>query len=473
MGYLIAFIILLILFVLLITIVPVVMVVYLKKKQLKLTFVPKSQTSFKKIVQKTKDLEEECEDLNNKNNELKKAISDQNLQIDLLKKNNENFLLNATSLTAEQAKKELFNLLKIKFKKELAQEYVKIKHEFNEAQEIYAQNILVETMEQIAEPLIVERSLFNIDIIDENLKGKIIGRDGRNKAVFENEGGVDLIVDRQQPIVGISTPNPIRREIARIVMQKLIDSKNIDINRIELLFKEEREKFEKKVFEIGKNVVEQTLGFFDLPEGIYSYIGRMKFRNSYGQNILSHSLEVAEYAERIAKLINIDPIKAKKAAFFHDIGKTIDFESDLDHVEAGLLIAKKFNLDDYIYNAIESHHNKVIPTTIYGALVKIVDTLSAARPGARVNSYDEYYSRVKELETICMRFEGVKSAYVIKSGRQLRVIVDSNLVSDEQLELLGHEIKVAIEENDLLTNYKIKIVLIKEKRISIDTNIIG
>lgn len=473
MGYLIAFIILLILFVLLITIVPVVMVVYLKKKQLKLALVPKSQTSFKKAIQKSKDLEEECEDLNNKNNELKKTISDQNLQIDLLKKSNENFLLNATSLTAEQAKKELFNLLKIKFKKELAQDYAKIKHEFNEAQEIYAQNILVETMEQIAEPLIVERSLFNIDIVDENLKGKIIGRDGRNKAVFENEGGVDLIVDRQQPIVGISTPNPIRREIARVVMQKLIDSKNIDINRIELLFKEEREKFEKKAFEIGKNVAEQTLGFFDLPEGIYPYIGRMKFRNSYGQNILSHSLEAAEYAERIAKLINIDPIKAKKAAFFHDIGKTIDFESNLDHVEAGLLISKKFNLDDYIYNAIESHHNKVIPTTIYGALVKIVDTLSAARPGARVNSYDEYYNRVKELEAICMRFDGVKSAYVIKSGRQLRVIVDSNLVSDEQLDLLSHEIKTAIEESDLLANYKIKIVLIKEKRISIETNIIG
>lgn len=473
MEYFTPFIVLLILFVLIAIIFPVGLIVFMKIKQLKLFMIPKEQWNHSKLVKENKNLTSELEVLenkfkilNNQKNELEKDIIEE-------KNKTEKLLLKVNNLTETQAKNELLEFMKNKYRKEVANDYIKIKNEFNESYQIYAQNILVETMEQISEPFIVERSLYNIKITDDNIKGKIIGRDGRNKAAFENEGGVDLIVDRQQPIIGIASPNPIRREIARIVMEKLIDSKNIDINRIELLFKEERDKFQVNLQEIGRSIIEDQLGFYDFPKDLYPYIGRMKYRNSYGQNILSHSLEVAEISERIAKLIGIDPIEAKKVSFFHDIGKTIDYESNMDHVEAGLIIAKKFNLSKNIYNGIESHHGKVIPTSIYAALVKVSDTLSAARPGARINSFEEYFERVTELENICYSFNGVKSAYVIKSGRQLRVIVDSSLYNDIELEELGHKIKTEIENHELLGNYKVKLVLIKETKVILETNTIN
>ncbi|MCV3743438.1 HDIG domain-containing protein [Ureaplasma sp. ES3154-GEN] len=469
--YLILFYILLSLFVIIALSLIVGLIVLFKKKQLKLIWIRKDQVDLYKKIREFDNLKAEKNKLQDQYDILISEKEDCLNQIAELKRTYEQWLLKANNYSEQEAKQELLNYMHQKHKKELAKDYLKQKRDFDEYFKYYANNILVDTMQNLAEPLIVERSLFNITMQDDSLKGKIIGRDGRNKAVFENVAGVDLIVDRQQPIIGVSSPNPIRREIASLAMKRLIESKNIDSNRIELIYEEEKNKFDENLKIIGKDVLENQLGFFDFIPEVYEYVGRMKFRTSYGQNILTHSLECAQLAEMIAKELGIDSVKAKKVAFFHDIGKTIDFESDLDHVEAGVLLGHRLKFDADIINGIESHHNKVTPTSIYGALVKVVDTLSAARPGARVNSYDEYFKRVNELENLCYEFEGVKQAYVIKSGRQLRVMVDANIVNDDLLNYLGYQIKNKIETNDLLGNYKIQIVMIKEKRITLETNI--
>ncbi|MCV3728673.1 HDIG domain-containing protein [Ureaplasma miroungigenitalium] len=473
MTYTILFYILLGLLIFIALITTVVMLVFARKKQLKLKWMKNNEIDLYEQVKEFNQLKEDHLLLKIEKEKLEKINSDHLTTIANLEKAKETWLLKSTNFSEQEAKNELMKYMQIKHKKDLAKDYLKQKKEFDEYFQFYASNILVDTMQNLAEPLIVERSLFNITMSDDSLKGKIIGRDGRNKAVFENVAGVDLIVDRQQPIIGVSSPNPIRREIASLAMQRLIDSKNIDSNRIELIYEEEKNKFDQNLITIGKDVIENKLGFYDIDPELYPYIGRMKFRTSYGQNILTHSLECAQLAEMIATELNLDPMKAKKIAFFHDLGKTIDFESDLDHVEAGILLARKFNFDEDLINGIESHHNKVAPSSIYSALVKVVDTLSAARPGARVNSYDEYFKRVNELEQLCYEFEGVKQAYVIRSGRQLRVMVDANIINDDQLNYLGYQIKQKIENNELLGNYKIQIVMIKEKRISLETNVLG
>lgn len=472
-NYFIPFAVLLILFVISVIIVPVSIVIHTKVKKLKIAFLPKEKKAYKLLIIENKELKEVEEKQQQTILELQSQLERKDHEIKSLLNVNEEFLLRVNNLSAADAKNELFEFLTQKYRKELAINFVKLKKEFSDGLEIYSQNLLIEAMERSAEPLVINRSLFTINFGDENLKGKIIGRDGRNKALFEKAGGVDLIVERNDTILSISSPNPMRREIARRVMQKLIDSRNIDMNRIELLFREEKEKFDQEAFEVGREVIEDQLNFFDIPKELYPYVGKMRFRTSYGQNILTHSLEVAHLAENLAYLIGIDPIKAKKCAFFHDIGKVIDFESNMDHVEAGVMLAKQYKLSDYIINGIESHHSKVIATSIYAALIKVVDTISAARPGARIANYDEYFGRVSELEKICMQFYGIESAFVIRSGRQLRVIANAELVNDSELELLAHKIQRAIETSENLSNYKISIIMTREKRISIETNTIS
>lgn len=374
-----------------------------------------------------------------------------------------------SKLSVPDAKKMLLNNIYKKMRKDINDFYKEESARFSEKVKTRAREILVYAMEGMAEDIVSQRSIATIPIADEALKGRIIGKHGRNKKLFESLTGVDMIIEKNTEIT-LSSVNPIRREIAINLFNAMMLSKNIEPSKIETLYQAVKENFEKTVIEYGREAIEDNLKVYDINPEIYGIVGRLKFRTSYGQNVLQHCLECASYAAVIATYIGINSEKAKLAAFFHDIGKAVDFEEDYDHVESGVEIAKKYDLPDYICNAIESHHNKIEPSTIYGALVKVVDTLSAARPGARIDSFHEYIQRVERLEKICKKINGVEEAYALQSGRVVRIMVKPEIIRDEELELLNYEIQKAIENDELTNKHQIKIIMIREKRIEFLVN---
>ena len=401
--------------------------------------------------------------------ETKKRYSESTKKMNILLEKQNKLLSNITKLPIEEVKKILMLNVYKQSRLELAEIYNTEKIKFHNELEMHAQNQIVSAMEVIAEKMITQRSLSTISIKDESLKGKIIGKHGRNKHLFEKLTGTDIIVEKTSEIT-ISSANPIRREIAVNLFNAMIQSKVIDPSKLENLYEVVKENFQQQLFIDGKKVLEEDLQIFDINPSIYPYVGRLRYRTSYGQNVLDHCIESAKYAEIIAKEIGINHEKAKRAAFFHDIGKSVDFNENYDHVESGLAIAKKHYLPDYICNAIESHHNKIEPDNIYAALVKVVDTLSAARPGVRSDSLTEFIKRVNRLEELCKTIEGVQDAYAVQSGRILRVIIKPEIISDNELNLLHYEIKKLIENDEITNKYQIKIILIREKRFEFLVN---
>lgn len=412
-----------------------------------------------------------------------KEVDENNLQLLSAKKKYEQYaeklneiidlenekLSEISKLSVSDAKKMLLNNIYKKMRKDINDFYKEESYRFSEKVKTRAREILVYAMEGMAEDIVSQRSIATIPIADEALKGRIIGKHGRNKKLFESLTGVDMIIEKNTEIT-LSSVNPIRREIAINLFNAMMLSKNIEPSKIETLYQAVKENFEKTVIEYGREAVEDNLKIYDINPEIYGIVGRLKFRTSYGQNVLQHCLECASYAAVIATYIGINPEKAKLAAFFHDIGKAVDFEEDYDHVESGVEIAKKYDLPNYVCNAIESHHNKIEPSTIYGALVKVVDTLSAARPGARIDSFHEYIKRVERLEKICKKINGVEEAYALQSGRVVRIMVKPEIIKDEELELLNYEIQKAIENDELTNKHQIKIIMIREKRIEFLVN---
>ncbi len=352
------------------------------------------------------------------------------------------------------------------FEKKLNLEKIKLIDKFEEEmkKEIDQKAIyyLINAMEKQVENIVSSRFSFTIKLPDESLKGKIIGKDGRNKRHFEQTTKTDLIIEPNLSAVTISSPNPIRREKAKQTMEKLLETKNIDVTKISIIYEDVEKNFEKICFELGKKTLENKLKIFDVNPELYPIVGKLNFRTSYSQNVLLHCTECALLAADLARELGIDETKAKKAAFFHDIGKAIDFEIDNDHVNSGVKLAKQYNLEDYIVNAIESHHNKVLAKTPYAALVKIVDKLSASRPGARFVSNEEYFKRIAELEKICKSFKGVSEAYAIKSGREIDVIVNPDELNDDECRILIKEMKFKLEENEIVNKQPIEITLIRK-----------
>ncbi len=354
---------------------------------------------------------------------------------------------------------------------DLSHEIKEYKHSLEEQKVALLSQMLIDSYQNILEESIHQSSATMIKLDDVNLKGRIIGKDGRNKKVFEYLTGVDLVIDKVSEYITITSLNPLRRALAVAVMNTLIKSKNIEPSKIETCYEQESQKFNQALYDLGKEVCESKLHVHHLDEKIYPYIGRLNYRSSYSQNILSHSLECAYIAQHLATAIGVDPEKAKLAAFFHDIGKAVDFEIDQNHVDAGVAIAMECHLDDYIVEAIRTHHHDGIVNSLYSEITKMADAISASRPGARIDSYDDYLQRVQQLESICNQFEEVNNSYVIKSGRQLRVMVNPKKVDNyESLEVLATQLKQAIETHPDVGTYKIKVVLVKEDKLTFETS---
>lgn len=393
----------------------------------------------------------------------KEKIQEKEDKMEVLLKEELARLEKVSGLSKEKARKEILNKVEDEMALELA-EY--IKNEESKAKitsNEKAKQLLVSSMEKYADDVVGEQTVSTISLPSDEMKGRLIGREGRNIRTIESITGVDLIIDDTPEVIVISSFDPLRREIAKITIETLIKDGRIHPSRIEELYDKVTNDMYAKITEIG-NQTATDLGLTKIDAEIINLIGKLKFRTSYGQNALKHSVEVATLAGIIAGELGENVTLAKRAGLLHDIGKAIDFEVEGSHVEIGAAIAKKYKENEVVINAIASHHGDVEATSIISEIVSIADTLSAARPGARNDSLENYVKRLEELEAIGNSYEGVEKTYAMQAGRELRVMVKPEVITDAKSYEIAREIKNKIEK-DMQYPGTIKITVIRETRI--------
>ncbi len=365
-------------------------------------------------------------------------------------------------MTPEQAKAELLATLKDEVAHESAQiirdSEARVKAEADKK----ARSILSLAMQRIASEHAVENTVSTIHIPSDDLKGRIIGREGRNIRSFEQITGTNLIIDDTPECVTISCFDPVRREVGRVTMENLIADGRIHPARIEEMFKKAESYVDQRVQEAGEQATFDT-GIHDMHPELVKTLGRLRYRTSYGQNVLNHSLEVAYLCGVMASELGLDPVIAKRAGLLHDIGKAIDREVEGGHAVIGADLARRFGESDAIVHAIEAHHNDVEPNSVLDVLVQASDAVSAARPGARKETLDAYIKRLEKLEEIAKSYDGVAQTYAIQAGREVRVMVEPEKVDEAKTVVLAHDIANRIE-NELQYPGQVKVVVIRESR---------
>ncbi len=367
-----------------------------------------------------------------------------------------------SKITREKAK----DLIMKRVENEMALEMTNfIKEKEREARLIAndkAKDLIVSSMQRYSEDVASEQTVSTINLPNDEMKGRLIGREGRNIRTIESVTGVDLIIDDTPEAIVISSFDPLRREIAKVTIETLIKDGRIHPSRIEEVYDKVEKDINNKITEIGTNTLFE-LGITNVDPDLVHLIGKLHFRTSYGQNALTHSIEVANLAGLMASEIGENISLAKRAGLLHDIGKSIDYEVEGSHVEIGVDIAKKFHEDEVVLNAIASHHGDEAQTSIISVLVQVADTLSAARPGARNDSLENYIKRLEQLEEIGTSFEGVEKAYAMQAGREIRIMVKPEEVDDTKSIKMARDIKSKIE-SELQYPGTIKITVIRETR---------
>lgn len=365
-------------------------------------------------------------------------------------------------MTPEQAKEEMLDNLRDEVAHESAaiirDSEARTKAECDKT----ARSILSQAMQRIASDHTIENTVSTIQIPSDDLKGRIIGREGRNIRSFEQITGTNLIIDDTPECVTISCFDPVRREIGRVTMESLISDGRIHPARIEEMFQKSEKLVNQRVREAGEQAAFDT-GIHDIHPELVNTLGRLRYRTSYGQNVLNHSLEVAYLCGIMASELGLDPVPAKRAGLLHDIGKAIDREVEGNHAVIGADLARRFGEKDAIVHAIEAHHNDIEPNSVLDVLVQAADAVSAARPGARKETLDAYIKRLEKLEEIAMSYEGVERTYAIQAGREVRVMVEPEKVDEAQTVVLAHDIASRIE-NELQYPGQVKVIVIRESR---------
>ena len=367
-----------------------------------------------------------------------------------------------SGFSKNQAKEEIMKQVELSMSKEIAA-FIKEK-EADAKMEVdkKAKNLLVESMEKYASDVTNEQTVSVVNLPNDDMKGRIIGREGRNIRTIEAVTGVDLIIDDTPEAIVLSSFDPLRREIARQTIEALIKDGRIHPSRIEELYDKTCKELNIKIREYGEEAMFE-LGITKLDPELVTILGKLNFRTSYGQNALKHSKEVAHLAGIMAAELGENVALAKRAGLLHDIGKAIDFEIEGSHVEIGANIAKKYGEDKVVLNAIESHHGDKKPNCVISVLVAIADSLSAARPGARNDSLENYVKRLEQLESIATDFDGVDKAYAMQAGRELRVIVKPDKVDDLGSYKTARDIKTRIEK-EMQYPGTVKVTVIRETR---------
>lgn len=367
-----------------------------------------------------------------------------------------------SGLSAEEGKKLLLQELEQDLRTESAAMVRRMEQEVRESADRKARQVITLAMQKVASDHVSESSVSVINLPSEEMKGRIIGREGRNIKALEQATGVNIIVDDTPEAVVLSCFDPMRREIARLVIEKLIADGRIHPSRIEEIV----EKVTKQVLDDARNAGEAAcleLGIFDIHPELVKLMGRLKFRTSYGQNVLNHSKEAARLGEVIASELGLDAKTIKRACFLHDIGKAVSYEIEGPHATIGAQLAKKHKEKPEIVHAIEAHHFEVEPRTLTAMVVITADAISASRPGARRESYESYVKRLEQLEGICKSFDGVDKAFAVQAGREVRIVVQPEKLSDDECALLAREVTKRIE-GEMQYPGQIKVTVLRETR---------
>ena len=364
------------------------------------------------------------------------------------------------------SKEKAHDLIMAKIESEMALEITEYIKDEEEKAKISAnekaKQLIVNSMERYADDVVSVQTVSTIDLPNDDMKGRLIGREGRNIRTIESVTGVDLIIDDTPEAIVISSFDPLRREIAKITIETLIKDGRIHPSRIEEVYEKTSKDVYNRITEIGNNAI-TDLGITKMDSELINLVGKLNFRTSYGQNALKHSIEVANLCGLMASELGENVTLAKRAGLLHDIGKAIDFEIEGSHVEVGEQIAKKYHENEVVIDGIVSHHGDKEPKSVIAVLVSIADTLSAARPGARNDSLENYIKRLEQLEEIGNSFEGVEKAYAMQAGREIRVMVKPNEVDDLNSYKIAREIKEKIEA-EMQYPGTIKITVIRETR---------
>ena len=406
----------------------------------------------KKVSEKEKAADTKLANLSKMEEELQKNISRQVAELERV-----------ANMSQEDAKKELMDTVEKRTEKEIAQYLHEQQEEAETKAADVARNIISLAIQRYSQEETIERTVSTVTLPSEEMKGRIIGREGRNIKAIEQATGVDLIIDDTPDLITVSCFDPIRREIARQSLEILLKDGRIQPGRIEEVVEKVTKELDETILKIGNDTIFK-LGIGRMNRELVKLIGRLRFRYSYGQNGLEHSMEVAMLSGMMAAELGLNQGLAKRAGLLHDIGKALDFEQEGSHVELGARVAKKYGENSIIVNSIESHHGDTEAQDIIAVLVAAADTLSAARPGARYESMEGYINRLESLEKIASSFEGVDKAFAIQAGREVRVLVIPDRIDDITMVKTAHDIREKIE-NELTYPGQIKVTLIREVRV--------
>lgn len=419
----------------------------------------------RRITQKEETLDKKNEALERKNETLDRKIKENELEkekiAELIVEQNKK-LEEVAGYSAEQAKAELIERIEAEIKDELAQKMIDLESQFKEEADTKARNIISLAIQRCAADHVSEATISVVPLPNEEMKGRIIGREGRNIQKIETLTGVELIIDDTPEAITLSGFDPVRREIARLSLEKLISDGRIHPARIEEMVEKSKKEVEASVKQAGEKAVLEV-GVHGINPELVRLLGRMRYRTSYGQNALQHSVEVAFLSGIIADELGVDSTVARRAGLLHDIGKAFPHDVEGSHVQIGVEAARKYKESKEIIHAIEAHHNDVDPQTVIAIIVQAADAISAARPGARREDLENYIKRLRKLEEIATEFSGVDKAYAIQAGREIRVMVKPEEVTDQGMALIAHDIAQKIQ-SEVKYPGQIKINLIRESR---------
>ena len=411
------------------------------------------------LEQKAKEHEEQAK----KNEELKNTLLEIKSKLSEKEQSIEQKFLEISKLSEEEAKNELFEKYTKKYSEDILLHIQKLEQDHHEKHEQKAKEILATTIQRLASSTAQDLTTTSVSIPSDEIKGKVIGKEGRNIRAFERAAGVELIVDDTPGAIVISSFDPIRRQIARLALENLILDGRIQPAKIEEFVEQARHEINNIIKKKGEEAVYE-LGIVGLDPRIVAILGRLYFRTSYGQNVLQHSIEMAHIAGMIAEELGANVAVAKTGALVHDIGKALDHEMPGGHVQIGIRILEKFGADQKVIDAMKSHHDDVPHATIEAVIVQTADNISGGRPGARRDTVENYLKRLQDLENVANGFSGVEKSYALQAGREIRIFVKPNNVSDLEAKNLAQEVARRIE-SELKYPGEIKVTVIRENRI--------
>ncbi len=419
----------------------------------------------RRITQKEENLDKKSESLERKNEQLDKKIKENEAlteQINQLKNEELKVLERLSGVSADEAKEELLMRVESAIKHELAQKMSELEAQFKEEADSKAKNIISLAIQRCAADHVAESTVSVVSLPSEDMKGRIIGREGRNIQMLEKLTGIELIIDDTPEAITLSGFDPVRRETARLALEKLISDGRIHPSRIEETVEKASKEVEAGIKQAGERAT-FDVGIHGINSDLVRMLGRLKYRTSYGQNVLKHSTEVALIAGMIADELGVDSTVAKRAGLLHDIGKAQTHEMEGSHVELGVNLVKKYKESREVIHAIEAHHGDVEAQTITAVIVQAADAISAARPGARREDLENYIKRLEKIEEIAKSFSGVDKAYAVQAGREIRVMVKPEEVNDDGMKVIAREMAAKIQE-DVKYPGQIKINIIRESR---------